>query len=104
MRGTDEAFDELSDEVLFMDIFGALAGYDLTQPQKGHFKCFKSHYAFDQLPECCRNAKFILILRDPHDVFASMNQWESRFTWALAPYADIITQEDYYRERYVVLM
>ena len=96
MRGKDEDFEELTNEVPLIDIFGPLGGADLQKPQKGDFKIFKSHYTFDQLHDCMKTAKFVIILREPHDTFASFYQWAPRFEWDLAPYADNISVENFY--------
>lgn len=99
MRGTDEDFDELTNEVPLLDVFGPLTGANLTKPQKGDFKLFRSHSTYEQLPKCSKNAKFVIILREPHNTFASFYQWETRFIGDLAPYADEITLDNFYNER-----
>ena len=96
MRGTDEEFEELTNEVPLFDVFGLLSGSDLQTTQKGDFEIFKSHYTFEQLPECSKNAKFVVIIREPHNTFASFYQWATHFEWDLAPFADNITVEDFY--------
>ena len=99
MRGTDEGFEELTNEVPLIDVFGPLTGANLTKEQKGDFRLFRSHSTYEQLPECSKKAKFVIILREPHNTFASFYQWETRFIGELAPYADNITLDNFYNER-----
>ena len=101
LRGNDEEFEELTNELPLFDVFGPRNGMDLAKPQKGDFKLSKSHYAFEQLPECSKNAKFVIIIREPHNNLASFYEWHIRYHTVTAPHAANITDEIFYNERLV---
>ena len=103
MRGNDEDFEELKNETSYLDQPESKEGGSIMyKKQKGEFKIFNSHFAFFQLPEKSKKAKFVIIIREPHDTFASLCHWEPRFMCEMAPYADSITAEIVYQERLVV--
>lgn len=79
-KGTDESFEELTDEVPLLQLYSIPLGFDLNIPQKGEHKLFKTHDILCHLPKSANKCKFIVLFRNPLDTLASFYRWEPAFT------------------------
>ena len=75
-EGGDMDFDDIS-RVVPWDDTAYLLDFDLTQPQRGEPRGFKSHREYERLPE---GQRYVITLRDPHETYVSMyrffNGWQ----------------------------
>jgi hypothetical protein len=73
LRGGDESFEEISEVVPWLEM-AQDAGQDLAAPQLGNptLRLLKTHYGFE---ECPKGARYIVVLRDPHDLFVSFYEF-----------------------------
>lgn len=80
MKGADEEFEELTDEVPLLQLCSVPLGYDLNVQQKGDFKLFKTHDILMNLPGGANKCKRVIMLRNPHNTLSSYYRWEPQFT------------------------
>lgn len=75
-RGGDMDFDDIS-RVVPWDDTAYLLDFDMTAPQRAAPRGFKSHRAYEDLPQ---GQRYIITLRDPHETYVSMyrffNGWQ----------------------------
>ncbi|MEM6858797.1 MAG: sulfotransferase domain-containing protein [Pseudomonadota bacterium] len=86
--GGDMAFDDIS-RVVPWDDTAYLLDFDMTAPQRGAPRGFKSHREYERLPE---GHRYIVTLRDPKETYVSfyrfLNGWHLK--------RDSVRQEDFW--------
>jgi len=90
----DDQFDDIYEVVPWLESAIDM-GIDPATPQRGDFRAFKSHLAYEQLP---KSARYISVLRDPVEVIPSwyrfLGDW---FFDADAISIDVFAREFYFK-------
>ena len=84
----DMDFDDISRVVPWLETANGLE-IDLNAPQRAEPRGFKSHLAYDHLPE---GARYIVALRNPKDAFISMFRFMEG--WFIEP--NTVTMEEFF--------